>query len=190
MTGTVTRVDLPETTTAPDLTARLGTGREHVLIAAHSNSQRHRFEVSGEWTGGELWNHELAGLDPQALFYNLFACSSARFTEDGYLAGEYVFGTSTGLAAVSSTKVGAMRQFDDYFTPLGAGATFGEAMLHWWGAVADGGFSAYEKDWHYGMTLIGDPLLMTQAYVSEPGLVVVALTGVVLARRRRHARCA
>ena len=160
--GTVTIVSDAATTDAADYEAYLaGESYEHVLICAHSNASYHTFK-SGD--GGKTYNSELQGLDPDVLFYNLFACSNAKFTTTGYMAGEYVFGTDAGLVSVGSAKTGSMQQFYNYFNPLGAGETFGDAWQAWFDGIANYGFSAYEKDWYYGMTLIGDPLLATQAY--------------------------
>ena len=61
-------------------------------------------------------------------------------------------------------------------------------MLNWWTMRAAYGFSEYEKDWYYGMTLLGDPLLTTQAFVplrgdaSGDGLVDVGDMGVLSAQ--------
>ena len=186
--GTVTTVSASGTTTAADYKSRLQTEYEHVLLAAHSNVTKHAFKIGEEWTGGDVFNHELEGLDPQALFYNLFACLNASYTDSGYMAGEYVFGTDMGLLAVGSTKNGSMMNFDDYFEPLGQGETFGEAWLNWWLARAAGGFDSTERDWHYGMTMLGDPLLLTQEFIPEPaGLLLLAVGGAAILRRRRKA---
>ena len=160
--GTVTIVSDAATTDSADYEAHLANeSYEHVLICAHSNSSYHTFKSGG---GGKTYNSELAGLDPEVLFYNLFACSNARYTNNGYMAGEYVFGTDVGLLSVGSTKTGSMQRFYNYFNPLGAGETFGDAWQEWFDAIAAYGFSASEKDWYYGMTMVGDPLLATQAY--------------------------
>ena len=183
--GTVTTVSAGATTTAADYTSRLQTEYEHVLLAAHSNVTKHAFKIGEDWTGGSVFNHELEGLDPQALFYNLFACLNARYTDSGYMAGEYVFGTDMGLLAVGSTKNGSMLSFGDYFEPLGQGEIFGDALLNWWLARAAGGFDSTERDWHYGMTMLGDPLLLTQEFIPEPTclLLLAAAAAAVLKRR-------
>ncbi len=165
--GTVTTVNVETETNAADYEYRLANeSYEHLLLAAHSNSAYHLFKSGG---GGSTYASELAGLNPNVLFYNLFACSAAKFTVNGFLAGEYVFGTDTGLLSVGSAKTGSMLAFEQYFSPLGDGATFGDAWRGWFNFEATGGFNPTEKDWSYGMTMIGDPLLMSQEF--QPFLV-------------------
>jgi hypothetical protein len=191
--GTTTIISNGTTTTAADLITRLApatsSGYESVLVCAHSNSQLCLFKIGSEWTGGYLYNSQIADWDPQAFFYNLFNCSNANYESQGYMGGEYIFGTDKGLFAVGSTKTGSMLNFNDYYDPLGQGATFGEAYLDWWQALAADGFSTSEIDWHYGMTIIGDPLLRTQAFaVPEPAslmlLLVAGLACAGMSRRR------
>ncbi len=173
-------------TTAADYKWRLANETyEHVLLSSHSTSQGHAMS-------GSVRNKELLALDPQVLFYNLFACSAARYTEFGYIAGEYVFGAGAGLAAVGSAKTGGMMShiMDEYFEPLGDGNSFGEAMLQWWDAAVDpGGHTDSERAWYYGMTTIGDPLLVTQPYIPEPATALLLAAGavgsVLLGKRRR-----
>jgi hypothetical protein len=180
--GSVTLVSDGATTTADDFKSRLAPSTspkyESALLCAHSGSDAHCFKIGGDWTGGVVYNYELAALNPQNLFYNLFACSNVDYEASGYMGGEYVFGTNLGLLAVGSTKTGSMLNFGSYYTPLGAGETFGGALLDWWQAQATGGFDDGEKDWFYGMTLIGDPLLRTLAFpIPEPAAWLLLLTG-------------
>jgi hypothetical protein len=187
VTGGVTTVSSGVTTTASDYKSRILSEYESLLLAAHSSSGGHAFKIGSEWTGGSVYSSDIAGLDPQILFYNLFCCSNANYEATWYMGGEYLFGTSKGLVAVGSTKTGSMLNFDDYYDPLGQGKTFGQSLLAWWQAQAsDGTYSNYYKDWFYGMTLLGDPLLLTQQYIPEPAtLSLLALGTLTLLRRRR-----
>jgi hypothetical protein len=117
-----------------------------------------------QWNPGPetLWN-EIIAIDPQARFYNLFACSNARFTTPRNMGSIYTFATTAGLAAVGSTKSGSMLTFEAFYTPLGEGANLGDAYRAWWEQITSGGFTPYEKSWHLGMVLIGDPTLRPQA---------------------------
>lgn len=134
---------------------------EHVLVAAHSNATRHTFA-----SAGSVHNHQLAGLEAGSLFYNLFACSGARYNSNNNLGGEYLFG-GNALIAVGTTKTGGMLDFNDYYQPLGNGQTFGEAMQNWWNQRMRNlsSPSNYVMNWFYGMTLMGDPLLLNQSYL-------------------------
>jgi hypothetical protein len=124
--------------------------------------------MSHSWPGGHamyyhqkdsmdwFYGESIPALDPQASFYNLFACSNARFVEDGYCGGRYVFQTTTGLGSIGSTKTGSMLQFGDFYDPLGQGATLGEAFRQWFAAIFSDGCDPSERSWFYGMCLIAD----------------------------------
>jgi len=154
---------------------------EHVLLSCHSSATSHSMS-------GTVASADLEALDPQVLFYNLFACSAARYTDFGYIAGEYVFGAGAGLVAVGSAKTGSMQSHTmvDYFGPLGLGANFGEALLAWWNNGVDpGGHTDIERAWSYGLALLGDPTLVTQPYIPEPASLALLAAGAALLLRRR-----
>jgi hypothetical protein len=171
VSGTVTAVTAGATTTAADYKARLQTQYEQVLLAAHSAATYSEFKIGTASTGGSVYSSELQSVNPQTFFYNLFCCSAANFQQAGYMAGEYVFGTNLGLLAVGSSKVGGMHTFQNYYySPLGQGKTFGEAWENWLTAEATGGFNSNSVAalWDFGMTMMGDPLLTTQAWRPVP----------------------
>ncbi|KPJ77908.1 MAG: hypothetical protein AMS14_00370 [Planctomycetes bacterium DG_20] len=155
---------------------------EHVLLTCHSSSTAHAMS-------GSVASSDLEALDPQVLFYNLYACSAATYTDFGYIGGEYLFGAGAGLVAVGSAKTGSMQShiLADYFGPLGLGETFGEAMLGWWNTAVDpGGHTDIERAWSYGMTVLGDPLLVTQAYIPEPASAALLAAGALWLLWRRR----
>jgi hypothetical protein len=161
---TRTLVKDPYETTHWDYEARLDDNYEWVLVCAHSWPGGHYFyEGSG---GGYTYVSEVVAIDPVALGYNLFACSNARYTEEDYMGGWYIFCDTYGLDAVGSTKTGAMLEFDEFYRPMGCGRNVGESFRDWFEAIGEDGYSDYEKAWHYGMTLLGDPTLVYAEPVS------------------------
>jgi hypothetical protein len=130
--------------------------------------------MSHSWPGGHAmyYDHKdsmdwfyatsIPSLDPQANFYNLFACSNVRFVESGYCGGCYVFQTTTGLGAIGSTKTGSMLSFNYFYDPLGQGKSLNEAFRDWFSAIFADGCDAGERSWFYGMCLIADGSLKPQ----------------------------
>ncbi|HDS01724.1 MAG TPA: hypothetical protein ENO07_06860, partial [candidate division Zixibacteria bacterium] len=134
---------------------------EFIQVCVHSTSTYHTFRRPGDiW--GETDVTEVKAIDPVAYFYNLFACSNARYTSMNYMAGWYVFCQDYGLAAFGSAKTGSMLEFDDFYPSLGQQKPIGEAYFDWWNAQSEYGYEDWEKCWYYGMTLIGDPTLRIQ----------------------------
>lgn len=124
----------------------------------------HSSPLLHQWSPGpDTYWKEVKAIDPQARFYNLFACSNCRFTTPNNMGSIYVLGTSYGLAAVGSTKTGSMLRFEPFYQTLGEGGCLGEAYFDWWTAITAGGFSSYEMSWHLGMVMIGDPTLVPAA---------------------------
>lgn len=126
----------------------------------HSNPGGHY------WSPGPTtyWNQIVPAL-PEARFYNLFACSNCRFTTVHCMGSVYALCTGSGLAAVGSTKSGAMLSFSPFYIPLGDGSSLGEAYRDWWDYIAAGGLTPSEKSWHLGMVLLGDPSLMPAMHI-------------------------
>ena len=142
--------------------------------------------MSHSWPGGHAMKYHqkdstdwfyatwIPSLDPQASFYNLFACSNVRFVENGYCGGCYVFRTSTGLGAIGSTKTGSMLQFGDFYSPLGQGASLGEGFRQWFDAILSDGCDPSERSWFYGMCLIADGSLkprVPQTGIADSSLI-------------------
>ena len=112
------------------------------------------FDRDGDW----VYSSTIQERDPPVLFYNLFSCGPGRFTDDDYLAGAYIFNTTTGLTTIASAKSGSMLNFHNFTGPLSqVNATVGQAMLSWFQAQAP--FELWEQEWYYGMVLNGDPML-------------------------------
>ncbi len=153
---TVTVVDNPLETRASGYRARLEQGYEFVHLMAHSSPWTHTFKPQGQ--GGTVYNYEINLLGPKAFFYNLFACSNARWVERDNIASWYVFSNPYGLVAIGTTKTGSMLYFEDFYGPLGNDQSIGEAFKSW--------MTLHGEDlpsWFYGMTILGDPTLHLKA---------------------------
>ena len=132
---------------------------EFIQLACHSWSQGHAFT-----RGGNAYWSEIQAAPPQAVFYNLFCCSSLRFSTSDFIGGAYIYDTgSPSLAVIGSTKTGSMLEFWAFYQPFGNLHTFGESFRRWFNKIAP--FSAEEIAWHYGMTVAGDPFL----HIEPPG---------------------
>jgi hypothetical protein len=148
-------------TWSPDYESRLPQDYEFIQVCVHSWPGGHGFKnPDDDWS----WTYvdEIKAIQPVAHFYNLFACSNARYVETDYCGGWYTFGENHGLASLGSTKSGSMLYFDDFYQPFGQGESIGKAFQDWFAARAAGGFEEWEISWFYGMTLIGDPTLLIQ----------------------------
>jgi hypothetical protein len=129
---------------------------EWMYLAAHSSPWDHYF------SDGLFNSEEIDPLDVQVLFYLNFNCSAASYREDDCLCNWYVMQEPYGLLSVGSTKGGSMLYQYDYYEPLNEGYTFGEAFKYW-------GIRHYNiRDWHYGMSVIGDPTLKVSRFMANP----------------------
>ena len=154
----VTVINSSTQTTAENYLINLDQGYEFVHLMSHSCPWGHTFKIPGGMAG-TVMAPEIAQVNPRTAFLQLFSCSNARWVEEGCLGNWYLFGTDYGLLVTGAAKTGSMLDFEEYYGPLAAGLTFGEAFREWWEYEAQGGFSSYERAWFYGNALLGDPTL-------------------------------
>jgi hypothetical protein len=109
------------------------------------------------WYGHPCGAEDLQELDPQAFFYNLFACVSGRITEPDYLSAAYILNTTYGLGCVASSRSGSMTVPELFASSFGAGSSFGQAYRDWWVSLEP--HYAENIGWWYGLILNGDPTL-------------------------------
>lgn len=160
----ITKYTNPDITDADLYKTEVNKTRSFVQLCSHSSPYSHSFRIPSagttEWIDRSYFRDERA---PNAHFYNLFCCSTARFTENDYLGGWYIFDkaggeTNMGLTAVGSTKTGSMLFFADFYDPIGKGKCIGDAMVDWWKARGSD-HDLGERQWFYGMSVLGDPTL-------------------------------
>ncbi len=146
-----------DATNRNDYLYQLRQGYEWIHVGVHSYSTSHWFMVDGQWRSDQLvYSAEVGALDPKTHFWNLWACSNARFTTPGCMGSQYIFADTYGLLTVGSTKTGGMIEPDDFYTPLSENITIGEAFQEWFIKVAE-----RNRNWTYGMVVLGDPTLGT-----------------------------
>ncbi len=154
----VTVINSGSQTTAENYLSNLQQGFEFVHLMAHSCPWGHTFKLPSGMAG-TVMAPEIAEVNPRTAFFQLFSCSNARWVEEGCLGNWYLYGTDYGLLVSGAAKTGSMLDFEEFYSPLASGLTFGEAFREWWNFQAQGGFSSYERAWFYGNALLGDPTL-------------------------------
>jgi hypothetical protein len=162
-------------TTAEDYRENRWSGTyEWIQVHVHSGPDAHYFYQNNGANYNLIHNNEILPYNPDALFYNLFCCSNARFTQDNSMGSLYVLGNEHGLASIGSTKTGSMLDFENFYGPLGEGEVMGDALKLWWNntmvGYESGEYQQCYRSWFYGMALTGDPTLVTEYQpVSEIG---------------------
>lgn len=151
--GDVTVVYKKEISSPDDYKQRLTQGYEWVHLVVHSSYLQHGFDE------GWVTYSDIQAINPKVLFYNLYACSAARYVENDYIGGWYIFSSTYGLAAVGTTKTGGMHAegTNDFYTLIGQNKSLGESFKGWF--ISRMPYDETDKKWYYGMTLLGDPTL-------------------------------
>jgi hypothetical protein len=158
----ITKYTDPTTTDADLYKAEVNSLRSWVQLCAHSWTHGHALRVGSknEYVQTTYFRDTNP---PNSHFFNLFCCGPGKFTTPDYLAGWYIFdkvggGKNLGLVAIASAKSGSMLFFEDFYRPLGQGKCIGDAFVDWWKARGPN-HELWERQWFYGLVLLGDPTL-------------------------------
>lgn len=152
-TGTMDKVLAPATSRDDYTAVYLESPLYYVTqLACHSNAEAHFFS-----RGGTLDYPDVVKSKPGAVVYNLFCCSALRYSAGKCLGKAYLFNEGTALAVIGSTKTGSMLYFRRFYEKLNENINIGDAMVHWFGYSAT--YSSWSVYWHYGMTVLGDPMI-------------------------------
>ncbi len=151
----IVEVSDPETTIADVYRDRIKRNYEWISLFAHSSPTHHGFT----YNSGSLWSwfytSEIPDTNPKANFYNLYACSNSRYTENDYGAGMYVFNDSFGIGSIGSAKTGGMVEYNVFYDAIADGKCLGDAFRVWFDSIA-ASYNDTTRSWFYGMNLIGD----------------------------------
>lgn len=148
------------TTDAADYKNKLADNYELLQVAVHSSAYAHNFKNNYAWAGS-VTNSDILNINPQPVFYCFDACKSARYTENNYIGGCYIFSYGHGLAVIGETQnAHSMDGPSEFYSLFGEGLSFGESFIKW---LNYGGRANYHKD----RTILGDPTLKRQSeYIS------------------------
>jgi hypothetical protein len=170
----------PETTRATRYRQCLNEDYEWVGVYSHSNSHLHAMKYHSGDSSDYFYEAEIPQVAPLAHFYNLFACSNARYTDTGYMAGRYIYSSAFGLNSIGTTKTGSMLDFGYFYGPLGAGQNIGQAFASWLTTELEIGYDPVKRSWFYGMCLNGDPTLKPRIPFHDVGVAaIVAPVGTI-----------
>lgn len=135
------------------------------------DSQNNQVIIWHQVDSNQVWSDHIYNdtISTHFIGANLFACSACDWTRAddtiGYLGGSYLFGLNNDcLALTGSTKSGSMmRNYRYFYGPLGQGKSIGQSYLDWWKSfridTTTSSYSTIDMLHHYGMTLMGDPLV-------------------------------
>jgi hypothetical protein len=157
------------TTNAADYKNRLNDplGYQWAYLMCHGTYNNHTFmvppkETDGSWYSwdGTVHASDYRSINPRVFFYHFVVCSAARYSEQDYLAGSAVFGTSYGLLSIGSTEDISTLPVSGFYESLSQGKCIGAAFHEWFVALSQK--YDYPQRRFYGLTIIGDPTLQLQ----------------------------
>ncbi len=162
-----------ELTTRQSYLDTLTLNYESILELIHSSVTYHQVYGTG---GGKVTSTDVYNANPRIGFYNLWNCSSGKFTQTGNLISTYVYAGDFGLNAVGSTKTGSMlypsRFYDDQAAGLSVGQAFANTMDRYAAETTTDGTSRSWVNWYYGMTMQGDPTLRPAVMGEQPAAAI------------------
>ncbi len=122
------------------------------FIAMHGNPTTHWVQGNDpdNWKT-RIYVKEVAEAMPKKTLTILYSCSTARFTEPGYIAGAYIF-SGEGLVSLGSTRVGGVWPDDAFFASL-KDMSIGSSFANWYSSMI------LDDPNRLGFTLLGDPTL-------------------------------
>jgi hypothetical protein len=156
----VTEIDGLDETTVANYRSLIQQNAETFVQQIHSWPSG--LSISGIGNG-IISSSDVAALNPQPGFMNLFNCSAADFTSPSNLAAAYAYLSDGVVNTIGSAKTGSMLNFAQFYSPQAAGASVGQAFLQWFqsnAAPTNDQSLDYAVDWFYGMTMQGDPTLV------------------------------
>lgn len=145
------------------LNNRLNNSRyEFIQLAAHSYYTHHKIIKND--TNHTAHPIDISNSGTKAIAYNLYCCSACVWPTQNSgnnlnIGTSYIYNNSPhSLTVVGSTKTGSMKRFYSFYYQLGLGKVIGESLLKWW-QIFGNNHNTDIIDFHYGMCILGDPMV-------------------------------
>ncbi len=119
------------------------------VLAVYEKNQSQQYQY--------ISTHDVENYDFNGLFYNLYNCNAARFTQEN-LGMSYLTRTDYALAVFGSTKAGGSYYSLAFYDVLSKSGTWGDAYKAWYTH-----YGKNDDSWFLGMVILGDPALQVSS---------------------------
>ena len=148
-----------------------------IQLSAHSSPVFHNFDCS---INESLYSSTIYNSTNYSIGYNLFCCSACNWkaanSNEGFIGGAYLFNSPSCLFVVGSTKTGSLLSFNNFYSNLGNNDNVGISLKKWWISTYGNTHSNIVISWHYGLSILGDPLVMLKNNNSDTCLDSIYLS--------------
>ena len=141
---------------------------EWICLHAHSSQLQHHFYYSNHTKWDSLTSWELRKNYKSAFFYDLHCCEALDYFQEECIGNLYLFGNTSGLIVIGSSKVGGM--IDDgkiFYEKLKSAACIGDAFREWYSLKG-----VKYPSYCYGMMVLGDPTLKPKKDEKSPSVEI------------------
>ena len=138
-----------------------------IQLSAHSSPLSHSFDCN---TTEHLNSNTIYNTTNYSIGYNLFCCSACNWrasNNNGFIGGAYLYNSPSCLFVLGSTKTGSLLAFNNLYSNLGNDDNIGISLKKWWVSTYGNNHSNMVKSWHYGLSILGDPLIVLNNNNSE-----------------------
>jgi hypothetical protein len=142
---------------------------EWIQLHAHSSTLEHFFYYSNGEKWDTLTSWELKKNYSAAIFYDLYCCEALDYFDPHCIGNLYIFGKTSGLLVMGSSKVGGMNdKGETFYRKLKDANCIGEAFKEWYTLKG-----VRWPEYCYGMMLFGDPTLKPKKDTNPPDVEII-----------------
>ena len=141
---------------------------EWICLHAHSSQLQHNFYYSDHTKWDSLTSWELRKNYKSAFFYDLHCCEALDYFQEECIGNLYLFGNTSGLTVIGSSKVGGMiDNGKTFYEKLKSAACIGDAFGEWYSLKG-----VKYPSYCYGMMVLGDPTLKPKKDEKPPSVEI------------------